>query len=169
MKRKTTPVARNLYLIVRGPKPEYHNAPYHQVILCSRKHTAKWESQLTSEGHTLFVNMDPDSSGNWLLVKYKGYDIDYGTVTHYFKLFDGKESREVSDKQTLDSLLKEAVWWSYDQMPVWVKELGIKYPEDDFTKKRIVDDFGMCLLPYMQQQKLKDKLDEYDEPEWLRV
>lgn len=157
-----TPIARALFLIVRGPKSEHHNAPYHPVIVCTRTHTAKWESRDTSKGHTVYECMA--EGGNWLLVRYKGYDIQ---APGHFNLFDGKSTKEVSDIEEIKRLLNGATWWSYDRMPAWLSDYGIKYPQDNFTKEVISEDSGACLLPFAKEQKLRDKIDEYDEPEWL--
>ncbi len=160
-----TPFAKSLFLIVRGPKSEFHKAPYHPVIVCSRTHTAKWEAQKTDNGHTVFECMA--DNGNWLLVKYQGYNIDHGNVCSHFTLFDGKESKEVSSSENIEAYLKNAVWWSYDHMPKWIEEKGVSYATDAFTKKRIYDDAGTCLLPYSKEKMLKDKLEGYDQPFWL--
>lgn len=167
MKKNIT--ARNLIVIVRGPQSVHHNAPFHPIIVCSRKHTAKWESMRTENGATVFMNMAPDMQGNWLLVKYKGYDIDYGTMSHYFTLFDGEDSRIVSDKDRVEGMLKHAIWWSYDDMPQWIKDLGVHYAQDDFTKRAILMDSGTCLLTNNQSRKIKDRLYESEEPEWLTI
>jgi hypothetical protein len=163
--------ARNFFLVIRGPKSEHHNAPFHPVILCTRRHTAQWESRPSSDGDTVLENMAPDAScwGNWLLVKYKGYDIDYGAVAHYFTLFDGANSRDVSDSGRIESLLNGATWWSYDEMPVFVRALGVKYPEDNFTKQVIWEDLGDCLLGQRKEYELRTKLDKMGRPEWLKL
>jgi hypothetical protein len=161
--------AKNFYLILRGPKGEHHNAPFHPVILCTRKHTAEWESKRTKEGATVWVNMAPNTAywGNWLLVKYKGYDIDYGHLAHYFTLFDGKDSREVSDREYIEPLLRNAIWWSYDEMPEFVRELGVRYAEDQFTKDWIWEDLGDSSLGHTKEMALKKKLREMGRPIWL--
>jgi hypothetical protein len=163
--------AKNFYLILRGPKGEHHNAPFHPIILCTRKHTAEWESKCSKDGATVWVNMAPSTAywGNWLLVKYKGYDIDYGNIAHYFTLFDGKDSREVSDRDYIETLLRNAIWWSYDEMPEFVKELGVKLPEDNFTKQCIWEDLGDGLLGHRKESELKQKLQQMGCPEWLQL
>jgi len=159
-----TPIARSLYLIVRGPKSVHHNAPYHPVILCTRKHVAKWESRNTSKADTVFECMA--DGGNWLLVRYKGYDID---DSGFITLFDGKNTRDVSSNEEIKKLLDGATWWSYDRMPAWLTSYGIKYPEDNFSKKCILEDSGQCLLSHSESEKLADRLDNYDEPDWLNI
>lgn len=167
MKHKSnkTPIARYLYLIIRGEKPSYQRAPYHPVIVCTRKHTAKWEAGETGDGSTVFQEMAPN--GEWLLVKYKGFNMDYSKSCTFIDLFDGKNSREIGRREEIMRLIKEAVWWSYDRVPDYAKDWGIRFPEDTFTKKIIIEDAGMCLLPESKAIKLEDKLDEYDLPAWL--
>ena len=161
---KKTPIARNLFLIIRGPQGEFHKAPFHPIIICSRKHTAKWEAGDTEDGATVFVNMDPPY-GNWLLSRYKGYDI-VGNPK-FFTLFDGKESRDIS--QISDNTFRDAIWWSYDGMPDCLKEKGVSYATDNFTKERIADDAGACRLLQREQEKLDATRDKYEEPEWLKI
>lgn len=167
MKNQKLPKPKNLFLIVRGEKPDIHNAPYSPIILCTRKHTAKFESGSTSDGATVFQALSRDFTGNWLLVKYKGYDIDYGNVCHYFKLFDGNDSENVSDRSEIHKLIGGAIWWSYDEMPDFIKDLGAKYPNDRWTKEMICHDFGTCLLTNSQEKKLKSNLEKYEMPFWL--
>lgn len=161
------PKARTLFLIIRGEKSEHHNAPYSPIILCTRTHTAKWESRGTENGATVFENFYPhEGVGNWILCRYKGYDVSSNSN---FTLFDGKTSHEVSNKEELEKLFPQAVWWSYDEMPKWVADLGCKYPEDDWTRKMISEDMGGCLLPHSKEMKLRDTLEKYDEPHWLKT
>lgn len=162
---KKTPIARSIYLIIRGAKPDHHNAPFHPVIICTRKHTAKWEAGHTEEGATVFENLSPMDGGNWLLVRYKGYDIN-GGAARYHILFDGKESREVSNIS--NEVIQNAVWWSDNHPPKWIADIGVTYAKDDHTKKTISHDSGLCLLAYNEGKKIENKRDEYEEPEWLK-
>lgn len=161
-KIKKTPIARSLYLVVRGPKSEHHNAPYHPVIVCTRKHTVHWEARSTEKGDTVFECLA--DGGNWMLCRYKGYDIQ---SSGYFELFDGKSSRDVASMEEIKKYLNGATWWSYDRIPAWLEGYGIKFPEDNFTKIRIVEDSGDCLLPHAQAEKLRDRIAECEEPTWL--
>jgi hypothetical protein len=161
---KKIPIARNLFLIIRGERSEHHKADFHPIIICSRKHTAKWEAGATVDGATVFENMAPESAaGNWLLCRYKGYDI-VGTP-QYFTLFDGKESRDISTIS--DETFNNAIWWSYDRMPEYLKDKGVHYATDEFTKNRIMQDAGTCELSYAKQEKLKHYLGTLENPEWL--
>lgn len=159
------PKARNLFLIIRGKQSEFHKAPFHQIILCTRKHVAKWEAGDVVKGATVIYNaMGNHEGANWFLAQYKGYGCD---CNQYFTLFDGVDSRELTSTENIHKLLKNATWWSYDEMPSWIERLGVKPPTDDFSKKQILDDLGDCLLPISKQgivQKLEDK---YNFPHWL--
>lgn len=156
--------AKNFYLIVRGQQPESHAAPYSEVILCTRKHTADWESLGTKNGCTVFVNLAPPY-GTWMCVKYKGYDLDTRPVAHYLDLFDGKNTRDL--EKDIENYLKQALWWSYDEMPEWIKESGVSLPSDNWTKKQILQDSGTCYLSYSKQQALERQLEKYETPTWL--
>jgi hypothetical protein len=162
------PKAKSLYIIIRGEKSEFHNAPYHPIIVCSRKHVAKWESKDAHNGATVLYNAAGISeSGNWFLGQYKGYGCE---SNRYLTLFDGVDSRDFTNKERVErELLNGAVWWSYDECPRWMLDLGVKYPEDDFSKKVIMSDYGDCLLPYSQADKLRRTLENYDTPEWLML
>lgn len=158
-------------MIVRGPRPEHHKADFHDVIVCSRKHTAVWEAGDTHEGATVYVNMDPPN-GNWLLVRYKGYEIA-AFRPRYFTLFDGVESEAISKQDYIkENHLKRAVWWSDELMPESMKQDGVGYATDDFSKRRIIEDPGACRLPYAKMAKLKqqrkDKFHD-SEPDWLII
>lgn len=167
MEKQKLPKARNLYLIVRGEKSEHHNAPFHPVIVCSRKHTAQWEVKEPQDGATLFYNlMGNDAGANWGLGKYKGYDCD---ANHYFELFDGVNSKDITSRDNIFSLLKGAIWWSYDECPQWLLDAGVKYPEDKFTKQVILEDSGTCIWSHSKETKYWDNLEEkYDQPDWLK-
>lgn len=157
-----TPIAKSLFLIVRGPKSKHHNAPYHPVIVCTRLHTARWESRDTNKGDTVFECMS--NGGTWRLVRYKGYNIESNS---FLDLFDGKNSRNVSSDEQIKKLLNQAIWWSYDRIPNWLSNYGIKYAEDNFTKIRISEDSGTCLLPFSKAEKLRSRIEDFEEPEWL--
>lgn len=150
--------AKRFYIIVRGRRSLHHKAPFHKIIVCTRKHTADWESHRTSEGHTLFVCLAPESitCANWLCVKYNGYDIDYRHVTANFKLYDGKNTQDITSHAEIERMLKKAIWWSYDDMPEWFKDKGVKYAKDTFTKQVIWNDAGTVLMPESKSEKYKN-------------
>lgn len=147
--------ARNLFLIIRGDKPIYHNAPYHPIIICTRKHTAQWESKGVENGATLLYNAEGNcESCNWFLGKYKGYTCENGC---HFTLFDGVETKSFTREKVINEYVKKSVWWSNDKMPKWIEDLGVKIPSDDFSQKRIKEDVGICLLPFSKQIQKFDK------------
>ena len=143
---------QSLYLIIRGPKHQNHKAPYHPIILCTRYHAMLWESRRTREAHTVLSCSCPDAKGsNWALLRYKGFIIDGQNETQDMLLFDGLNARDAV-KQLLEHI-SESVWYSYDKMPDWVKEMGVKYPEDSFTRRRIENDPGTCLTMSCQKEE----------------
>ena len=166
--KKQQPLAKGLYLVVRGPMPGHRVVPYPPIIVCSRQHTAKWEGRGTQNGATIYWNHYPhEGHGNWFLGMYKGYEFDtFGTGTD-FTFFDGKTWKELCDRDTVDNMLNGAVWWSYDTMPEFVNNMGVVYAEDDFSKHQIWLDSGTVNLPHSRHVKLQDKKHEYKKPEWL--
>lgn len=169
--RKKSNKARGIYLIKRGPKSEHHNAPFHPVIICTRYHTAKWEVGDTGDGATLWTNSAMGDHGGFLMMRYKGYEIDYGTVVKEIKLFDSEEKAGFYHHGTEPwTLLNGAVWWSDQELPKWLEEAGVIYPPDNFTKQSIIRDSGLCLLPQSKAEKfesLRDELFHENEPSWL--
>lgn len=153
---------RSLYLIKRGPKWEFHNAPFHPIIICTRKHTAKWEVGDSNKKSTLWCK-DVDPHSGWTLSRYKGFDIDYGGLVKRVELFDGTYTEGYHDKDKEPwTLLKDAVWWSDQEIPKWLREIGVDYPEDDFSRRVIYDDLGDCLLSESEADKLQKSRDKYD-------
>lgn len=165
---KKVPLARQLAIVIRGEKPEFHKAPFHPVIIVSRKHVMEWESEGTENGATVLINLGcADTGYSWLVHRYKGYVLD---GNGYFDLFDGANTKDISTFEYVSKeLLPKAVWWSYDRMPEWLLEYGVKHVEDDFSKEMILQDSGLCLLPYSKAEKIQAKLNEYEEPEWLKL
>lgn len=128
----------HLYLIKRGPRPDFHKAPYHPVIICACKDVAKWEVGATSAGAWLWEKESDPSSG-WLLGRWNGLDLDYGHIVHGFKLPDGTPAAFQHDRKAEPwTLLAGAVWWSDKPIPGWLMEKGVVYPPDEFTQKRIL-------------------------------
>lgn len=129
-----------LYLIKRGLRPEYHKAPYHQVIICDRKEIAKWEAGCTCNAAWIWAHESRQAWTGWLLVRWKGLDLDLGHIVHACKLPDGTTSG-FAHKQSEEpwSLLPGAIWWSEKKMPKWLAEIGAVYPSDDFTQQHILD------------------------------
>ena len=133
-----------LYLIKRGPKPEYHRAPYHPVILCNLTRIAEWEMG-ASDDHAWVWQATGwhRRPGGWLLVRWNGLNIDYGHIVHGFALPDGSHAafwRDYHDwPEGIRDLLPGAVWWSDKVIPSWLQERGVVYPPDNFTQQTILD------------------------------
>lgn len=134
---------KNLYLIKRGPKPTYHNAPFFPVIICDIRRVALEESEFSGDKATVWTKDGWDDNGHgWLIVQWNGLMINYGGLVRGFDLPDGTSAgfyREYEDKSTVKDLFAGAVWWSNKKMPEWLKEKGVIYPPDDFTQLRILD------------------------------
>ncbi len=150
-----------LYLIKRGPKPEYHRAPFHPVILCDRKRIAMWEASWSGSQAWVWARDGLRNDGQgWLLQRWNGLDIDYGHVVRDFVLPDGNHAAFYRDyepfPQGIQDLFAGAVWWSDKRMPAWLQERGVIYPPDAFTQQWILDhiaddglwNFGREVPPY---------------------
>lgn len=148
---KKPKLQKSLFLIIRGDRPINHKAPYHPIILCTRYHSMLWESRGTREGHTVLSCCVPDVKGSsWALLRYKGFIIDGLNETQSIVLFDGVKANDAV-KKLLENI-PNAIWFSYDKMPEWIKDMGVKYPDDDFTRRRIEDDPGTCLTMSCQKE-----------------
>jgi hypothetical protein len=153
----------HVYLIKRAPKPDYHRAPFHPVILCTRKGVAKWEAGWTGDRAWVWEHGDGKTGcGGWLLCRWEGLDIDYGHVVRTCALPDGTHAAFFHQHRNLGydrsqeppkwlgydpnlqepwTLLSGAVWWSLTAMPEWLAEAGVVLPVDAFTQHRILDDY----------------------------
>lgn len=128
---------KSLYLIKRGPKPDYCKAPYHPVVMCARRHVAEWEAGW-SGGHSWVWIHDWDKCSGWLITRWNGLDIDYGHVVRSIALPDGYDAAFCHDREKRPwILLKDAVWWDVINMPKFVEEWGVSYPQDEFTREKI--------------------------------
>lgn len=145
---------KSLFLVKRGPKPESQKAPYHQVIVCSHRHTAAWEAMGTAEGAWLWEWSEPPASG-MLLLKWKGLDIDYRPVVRGMQLPDGTVAGFQHDRNAEPwTLLPGAVWWSWKPMPKWLEPFGVVTAPDDFSREMIRRDLGDCLLSQSRRESL---------------
>jgi hypothetical protein len=146
---------RYIYLVKRGLQPAIHKAPYHPVIICTRRHTAQWEAN--DSNHHAWVWEHPRfmEAPGWLLVRWNGFDVDYGHVVHTITMPDGTQGAFVHERDRAPwTLLPEAVWWSDEPIPEWLIRYGVRQPDDEFSQELIRMDAGMCLLPMSQQTKL---------------
>lgn len=131
-----------LYLIKRGPRPDYHRAPFHAVIICTKRKQAMWEAGSTSDHAWVWVKDEMTEPGGWLLCRWNGFDIDYGNVVHGITLPDGSPSAfwrlyDTPAGNVVTDIVQDATWWSTSKIPEWLVNRGVKKPDDDFTQRRI--------------------------------
>lgn len=153
----------NLYLIKRGPKPDYHKAPFHPVIICAEKRLAKWEAGSTGDGAWVWEKESwTENHQGWLLCRWNGFDIDFGHVVHSIAMPDGTKAgfwRDYDNELSVKDLFPSAVWWSKRRMPEWLQGRGVVYAPDSFTQQHILDHtaddgssgFGRALPSYWPQ------------------
>jgi len=132
----------NLYLIKRGPRPSYHNAPFHPIIICEQKRVAKWEAEDTNGAAWVWENTvrydDSALVAGWLLSRWQGLDIDYGHVVKEITLPDGTTAAFEHDRERVPwTLMPGAIWWSLRKMPKPLSQSGVIYPPDSFTRDDI--------------------------------
>jgi hypothetical protein len=133
----------NLYLIKRGPRPAYHNAPFHPVIICTRLDIARNEAGNSAAGAWIWERGSAlDNGHGWLLTRWNGLDINYGVV-HNFTLPDGAHAAFWRDYEAwpegVQDLLPGAVWWSRKKMPAWLEQRGVIHVPDTFSRTTVVD------------------------------
>lgn len=133
-----------LYLIKRGPKPDYHRAPFHPVIVCDRKPIARWEAGWTGDQAWVWskYGAGPDEAySGWLLERWQGLDIDYGHLVRGVTLPDGEHGAFHHPGARADTwgLLKSATWWSSRKIPEWLVERGVVNATDEFSLDRIAE------------------------------
>lgn len=130
-------------------------------------HEMEWLTRHTSRGVTCWINMGFDNDGNWGLTHYKGYKICGGGF--YFNLFDGKYSKDICEKEYLKQYLEKAIWWSFCEMPNFVKDWGVTLPTLEEHIKSIRDEYGKCLLT--ESKLLKHEIDRNSRifPHWLEL
>lgn len=128
-----------IYLIKRGPKPEYHKAPYHRIIVCDLEYIMKSEADWTGN-KCLAWTKDNDPYTGWLIIKWKGLNIDYGHIVRVCVLPDGKTKTGIFHDRNKEpwKLLKKATWFSCNKLPDWLINSGVTYPKDDFTQEAIL-------------------------------
>lgn len=147
-----------LYLVERGPKHEGHRAPFHPVIVCAAWHTARWEAGGSPDGGTVWsceARKDGGGRTSWFMLCWKGLEIWFRGVSVYFTLPDGSSTR--SHCERAESLLSGAVWWSPEQLPDWLKALGVVEAEDEFSQTWIEDDPGLCPLSESRAEKIRER------------
>lgn len=125
---------RYLYFIDRGrDRPDWHKAPYHRYLICTNVSAAYWEAGWTGNGASLWMRHTTQNDGSgWLLLRWKGLDIDYGGLVKGGDLFDGGCMGFVHPHRPAPpwSVLAQAVWWSTRTIPPWLRDMGIAPPSD---------------------------------------
>jgi hypothetical protein len=130
----------SVYLIKRGPRPEYHRAPFHPVIICGKRKVAKVEAGWTGDAAYVWEHERNWHGGGWLLARWKGFDVDYGHVVRACTMPDGSSAAFQHEMDAEPwTLLNGAVWWDDKKMPEWLAKAGVVYPSDDFSQQSILD------------------------------
>jgi hypothetical protein len=132
----------NFYLIKRGPRPDYHKAPFHPVLICAKRAVAKWQAGCSGDKAWVW---EGNGEHGWLLARWNGFDVDYGHVVHSITMPDGVRAGfyHERDKEPW-TLLNGAIWWDAKSIPKILQELGVITAPDEFTQKRIRDDLDFC-------------------------
>lgn len=131
-----------MYLIKRGPRPSYHVAPFHPVIICAKKRIAKVQAGCTGDKAWVWTRDTCCDDGlGFLLARWRGLDIDYGNVVHNVgPLPDGTHTGFFHERKLEPwSLLFGAVWWDDKPLPEALAEWGVIYPPDEHSRQSILD------------------------------
>lgn len=152
--------AKGMVMIIRGERSKFHKAPFHPIIIVTRKHTYQYEVGHSNEGATA-VEISIDGP-HFNLLRYKGYIVD--AIGHY-NLFDGVYTKDFLESIYLKECLAKAVWWSDQKPPHWLEP---NFAEDSFTKDKIETDSGMYLLTESEQERLLRVKEKYDLAPWLK-
>lgn len=132
---------RVLYFIDRArEKPEHHVAPYHRYLICTDRKRAFWEAGDTHDGAWIWQRDTIANDGcGWLLLRWKGLDIDHGTVVRGGELPDGAIMGFTHPHRDLPpwNVLDKTVWWSEKDIPLWLRARGVDRPADEFSLKLI--------------------------------
>jgi DNA-binding MarR family transcriptional regulator len=87
---------KNLYLIDRGhdrPSQFHPDTPYHRVLVACNGKVARHEAGDTGDGATVWQLFAGDLDGSgWLLIRWKGLDVDYGSLVRTWTLPDGSHT-----------------------------------------------------------------------------
>lgn len=156
--------SRTVFLIKRGDKPTWHNAPYHAAIMCDDRHVAQWQAGGTRGGATVWEHANSNDGSGWLIVKWRGLDIDYGHNITSSELPDGSKSG-FYHRPFPDDLLKGCVWWSTRPLPKWLAERGVSLVPDRFSLDEIMrNEFSMSqdLDPYSRKGLTRKVMDRHE-------
>lgn len=130
-----------VYLVKRGPRPSYHKAPFHPVIICGKRRVAMWEAGFSGDCAWVWEHNRGTGFGGWLFVRWAGLDIDYGHVVRNFTLPDGTDAAFVHEHTGREPwfLIAGAVWWDDKRMPKWLEASGVVYPSDHHSQQSILN------------------------------
>ena len=130
-----------LYLIKRGPKPPWHRAPFHPVIICDRKRIAKVQAGNSADFAWVWTKANEAYTG-WFIERWNGLDIDYYPVAVSFTLPDGLHAGVFHDRNADEPwvILDGAVWWSEKRIPPWLEAKGVRYIPDRHSRQRMLDE-----------------------------
>jgi hypothetical protein len=155
----------SLYLIKRGPDYGAHWHPSltpHRVIVCTARHTARWEAGWTGDRAWVWErSTSADGGQGWLIVRWEGLEIDYGHTVRGGKLPDGTSlgfshpgNKDPQHRRPWE-LLRGAVWWSEHPLPTWLRvKWGVVQATDEYTLEDIRRDAGDCLLSESKRRRL---------------
>lgn len=125
-----------LWLIKRGPKPDYHRAPFHPVIATDRKWVAEWEAGCSCDRATVWMRgSHRDDGEGWLLVMWDGFPIRHGYVIHACRHDEIPSGfRHPHREGEPWALLDGASWWSWKVLPEWLAARGVTLPTDEHSR-----------------------------------
>ena len=136
--------------------------------LFTEYHMMRWHSMGTENKYTVFYSkMLEVANTEWYLQKYLGYDIDYGNVVTHIKLFDGKDSCDLSNRDRLYGIMKNSKWMSHHDIPTVLSQIGVHSVTDRDSIEYIKQDSGLCLLSQEKSQKIRQFRQSRNLPNWL--
>lgn len=163
---------RTVYFIDRGERPGHHQAPYHRYLVCPSRPVALWEADWSGRGAWVWSHANRGSGSGWLLLRWNGLDVDYGSLVRGFALPDGTVAgfAHPGTGKPPWSLLEHAVWWSTLPVPAWLVKLGVSEVADTFSRDAIARGWGdragdawkrQPLFPGEEVGALSDWLEEH--------
>lgn len=143
----------DIYLIKRAPRPAYHRAPFHPVIICGKRRVAKWEAGWTGDASWVWSHARGEMAGGWLLERWNGFDIDYGHVVRGVLMPDGTDAAFVHEPTGREpwTLLDGAVWWDDQPLPKVLVERGVIYPPDLYSQQTVLRDIANTYERYQER------------------
>lgn len=116
----------HLYLVERPERAFGRPAPDALVLLCSRRDVAHWVAGSSSDRANVWEGAS-DLVAGWLLVRWRGLDLDYGHVVHAVDLPDGTAAGFHHDRTVRPwCLLPGATWYSRYRIPSNLLAAGVE-------------------------------------------